>query len=437
MFKKNAPAVAAADGSSPPRSNTPISPAIILLPPIRVTQRKRGKSMSRRKGQNPKLRIGTRTDGTKYFYIQYWLDVAGVEERKRRREVLGPVRTKAGGLTRTEAEAKKMQFLAELNGRSFTVPSSKIFADAVKHYREVFAPRMLRTSTFSVADGHLKVHLETDWNNEPVDHITIDRVNEWAWKKRKQGLSWVTIKNILRTMQRVLSASSKGHTVPFSQDGLAIPERDKLQMKVKSRANVSYSWEQTLRIVEQLRAIESLGQGRREQYSTLFLLAAASGLRIGELLALRTDDIGKNTIRVDESLDRAGVIGPCKNVAAYRTVVLVDAEGQAAMKALKQFVKHDGLVFHSKNNGPLAETTILTQAMYPAVSALSLPKAGMHAFRRGCNRRWELARVSSAVIRQQMGHATADMTALYTGEIPIEQVTKHFQLEPNGAAIAA
>jgi hypothetical protein len=176
--------------------------------------------MSRRKGQNPKLRIGTRTDGTKYFYIQYWLDVAGVAERKRRREVLGPVKTKTGGLTRTEAEAKKMQFLAELNGRSFTVPSTKVFADAVKHYREVFAPRMLRTSTFSVADGHLKTHLEADWSNEPVDHITIDRVNEWAWKKRKQGLSWVTIKNILRTMQRVLSASSKGHTVPFSQDGL-------------------------------------------------------------------------------------------------------------------------------------------------------------------------------------------------------------------------
>jgi integrase len=84
-------------------------------------------------------------------------------------------------------------------------------------------------------------------------------------------------------------------------------------MKVKSRMNVSYSWEQTLRIVEKLKIIESLGQARREQYSVLFLLAAASGLRIGELLALRSDDLGKNTVRVDESLDRAGVIGPCKN----------------------------------------------------------------------------------------------------------------------------
>jgi integrase len=407
-------------------------------PPIRATQRKRGKSMSRRKGQNPKLRIGTRTDGRKYFFIQYWLDVSGVEERKRRREILGPVKTNGQGLTKTEAEARKMQFLAELNGRSFTVPSSKVFADAVKHYREVFAPRMLRTSTFSVADGHLKTHLEPDWNNEPVDHITIDRVNEWAWKKRRQGLSWVMVKNILRTMQRVLSASSEGR-VPFSQDGLAIPERDKMQMKVSSRQHVSYSWEQTLRIVEQVSQNDRLGDGRRGQYKTLFLLAAASGLRIGELLAIRADDIDfeRSTVRVDESVDRMRKVGPCKNVTAYRTVVLEDAEGQVAIRALEGFLKHEGLVFRSKHGGPLAETTILTQGLHPAVKALGLPKAGMHAFRRGCNRRWELARVSGAVIRQQMGHATADMTTLYTGEIPIDQVRKQFQLDSIRAAIAA
>jgi hypothetical protein len=36
-----------------------------------------------------------------------------------------------------------------------------------------------------------------------------------------------------------------------------------------------------------------------------------------------------------------------------------------------------------------------------------------------------------------MGHASASMTALYAGEIPVEQVQKQFQLEPNGAAVAA
>jgi len=157
-------------------------------------------------------------------------------------------------------------------------------------------------------------------------------------------------------------------------------------MRIESRENVSYSWEQTLQIVEQIKTMDTLGTARREQYSTLFLVAAASGLRIGELLALCKDDIGEYTIRVDESVDRAGTIGPCKNVAAYRTVVLADLEGQIAMKALRYFAKHDGLVFHSKNNGTLAATTILTQGLHPAVKAVGLPKAGMHAFRRGCNR---------------------------------------------------
>jgi hypothetical protein len=36
-----------------------------------------------------------------------------------------------------------------------------------------------------------------------------------------------------------------------------------------------------------------------------------------------------------------------------------------------------------------------------------------------------------------MGHASSDMTALYTGEIPLDEVQKHLQLEPNGAAKAA
>jgi hypothetical protein len=77
---------------------------------------------------------------------------------------------------------------------------------------------MLRDSTFSTADGHLKSHLEPDWKDVPIDHITIDAINDWVRKKKREGVSWVTTKNVLRTMQRVLSASSKSKTVPFSHD---------------------------------------------------------------------------------------------------------------------------------------------------------------------------------------------------------------------------
>jgi integrase len=107
------------------------------------------------------------------------------------------------------------------------------------------------------------------------------------------------------------------------------------------------------------------------------------------------------------------------------------------MQVLKQFVKQDGLIFRSKSGGPLVENTILVQGLHPALKKLGLPKAGMHAFRRGCNRRWELARVSAAVICQQMGQASASMTAHYTGEIPVEVVKNFLQLDSNGATEAA
>ena len=76
-------------------------------------------------------------------------------------------------------------------------------------------------------------------------------------------------------------------------------------------------------------------------------------------------------------------------------------------ESLKQFlgnaVDSRALVFRSRRGGPLLETTILNQCLYPALKTLGLPRGGFHAFRRGCNRRWELAGLNPAVQRQQNG----------------------------------
>jgi hypothetical protein len=54
------------------------------------------------------------------------------------------------------------------------------------------------------------------------------------------------------TMQRVLSAASKDKKPSFSKNGLAIPERDKLKMKIDNRQKVVFSWGQMTRIVEHI-----------------------------------------------------------------------------------------------------------------------------------------------------------------------------------------
>jgi integrase len=389
--------------------------------------------LSRRAGQNPKVRLRKRADGKKVFYFQYWMDLPGVEDRKRMTEVIGLV----GQMTKSEAERKKLDFIQKLaiNSNDYRIPSAHKFSDAIGYYRTEFGPTMHRPSTLNTWNSRITKHLEPDWKDCPLELINIQAVNEWAWKKRQAGLSWVLIKDALRTMQRVLSAFPKNTVPPFSQKQLRIPERDKLQMQIGSRHKVSFSWDQAAQVAEHIRTMDCLGDTRRGQYAVLVLLASASGLRCGELLALRGSDVDfkAKTIRVEQSTDQrnGGKIGPCKNATAYRTVHLGDAEGHAALIRLRQFLglhpaPGDSLIFHSKRGAPLLQTTILSQGLHPALAALNLKKAGLHAFRRGCNRRWELAGINPAVIRQQMGHTTAAMTRLYTGEIPIEHVEAEF-----------
>jgi len=253
---------------------------------------------------------------------------------------------------------------------------------------------------------------------------------------------------ILRTMQRVLSCSSKDKKPPFSQEGLAIPERDKLQMKIESRGALSFSWSQAKQIAGEVYKLD-VDDVLKERYATLFILASASGLRCAELFALRINDqdFKAGTIRVDESADqRTYILGPCKNVAAYRTVLLADAEGREALLMLKRFLKgpqtQTSFVFRSKRGTALRETSVLHSFLHPVLRTLGFPQAGMHAFRHGCNRRWELPGMNPAVLRQQMGHSSAVMTARYTEEIPLEQVRTAFssmELEnmENGVSVLA
>jgi len=388
--------------------------------------------MSRRSGQDPSVRIGKRADGSKYFYFQYYVDVAGQEERQRKTEVVGAV----GQMTKHEAMRKKLEFISnlKLNSSEYRIPSTRCFADTVKYYRDEFAPRHLRASTAGVANTHIKVHLEPDWKDVPIEHITIENVNVWAWKKRQTGLSWTTIQNILRTMQRVLSCSSKNKNPPFSLKGLDIPEQDRMDRAITSRNAVSFSWADSKRIANAVGRLSNLDPNGKRRYAAAFLVASATGLRCSELFGLRMDDLDfrANTVRVDEAFDgRTYTMSKCKNVAAYRTIYLGDHEGREALKILKAFVAgrlrdSSAFVFPSKHGTPMRETVVLRDALHPALKAIGLPQAGMHAFRRGCNRRWELAGMNPAVQRQMMGHSSASMTAHYTGQIPMEQIRADF-----------
>jgi hypothetical protein len=137
-------------------------------------------------------------------------------------------------------------------------------------------------------------------------------------------------------------------------------------------------------------------------YSIPALFSETSSKNIGSMVTIQLQL--KNYAGMDLSR-----LGRVKTAAAHRIVLLFDPEDEKAMQKLRRFLENTSdpanFVFHTNRSNPLLETNILNQGLYPALEALGLKQAGMHAFRRGCNRRWELAGIKPAVIRQQMGHS--------------------------------
>jgi integrase len=119
--------------------------------------------------------------------------------------------------------------------------------------------------------------------------------------------------NCLQAVPANTQPLSKDKKPPFSQEGLAIPERDKLQMKIESRGTVSFSWPQAKQIAREVYKLD-VEDILKERYATLFILAAVSGLRCAELFALRINDLDSKPERF--AWMNQPIIGPCKNVAA-------------------------------------------------------------------------------------------------------------------------
>jgi len=126
----------------------------------------------------------------------------------------------------------------------------------------------------------------------------------------------------------------------------------------------------------------------------------------------------------------AGKIGPCKNVTANRTVLLQDTEGQRAMWELRRFLGNasnpNALVFHSKRGGPRPGDHH-TKSRFISGPKNSRSKASRNAPFVGAATAGENSPgLTPPSFASRWGMASAAMTALYTGEIPLEHVQAEF-----------
>jgi integrase len=160
---------------------------------------------------------------------------------------------------------------------------------------------------------------------------------------------------------------------------------------------------------EEVSAVVANAFGR---YRVLYALLGGSGLRIGEALGLRIENISEDrtSIEIEEQVQQHQ-LQPTKTRASVR---VVDLHHELA-KMLDGFIgdRKAGFLICTSSGRPMSDDNVYRR-FYPLLRRLGIEQKGFHAFRRFRNTHLSEKEVPDRLIQFWMGHKDRTMTDRYT-----------------------
>lgn len=247
--------------------------------------KRRGKSMSRRTGQEGHIeRSG------KWWVVRFWQDVPGQYERSHKRAKICPI-SGVGRLSASERKRRAREIVAESG------------ADTVEHFNEVVQQKKIDCITFKqqsaiwlervrarkrkpVSPGTINdwEGVLNNWIIPSIGDCPISDVNHGLLRKLvtqmvDKGLSGKTIENYLQVPKMVVASvvDEDGNQVyprKWNHEFMDVP------LVERSKQNTpSFSSE----------VMTGLAKWKKPKQRMLFILCGAAGLRIGEALGIEID----------------------------------------------------------------------------------------------------------------------------------------------------
>lgn len=197
-----------------------------------------------------------------------------------------------------------------------------LFGEWLDYWYETYCKPNARPATQRTYEGYIRLYLQPRLGSIPLNKVTTSDIQQMCtWmmtearmdqKNGDSGLSDSQVINCYSLCDRVLEkAVAEKLIVRNPAKGCKLPPNRPKEMKVLSR-------EDTQKV---------LIQAKEENYYELFLLEFATGLRLGELMALQWDDVDLVTgeLRINKQVNLVGsklVISEPKTKAAVRTLIL-------------------------------------------------------------------------------------------------------------------
>jgi integrase len=269
----------------------------------------------------------------------------------------------------------------------------------------------VRASTYERHEAIIRLHIKPSLGRVGLKKLTPAHVRGLIGEKLNAGLAPATVRKIHSTLHKALSQAVSDGMVPRNAADVKAPRPTPEEMRPLSEAEA--------------RAFLEAARETGDRFEALYVLAIATGLRRGELLGLRWDDVDlkRGTLRVGRALVREGgrhVLGETKTRRGRRQINLtprtVNALKTHRKNQLEEKIRRTGLyqdhglVFASGVGTPLNPENLVKRSFKPLLKKAGLPEIRFHDLRHTCATLLLGRGVHQKFVQELLGHATIAMT---------------------------
>jgi integrase len=356
----------------------------------------------------------TRYDGKRR---SVWRAKYRLPDGRQVKKTLGPAWTQrgrppAGYFTRRTAEAWLRRVLAEAAAGTLPgmVRTGATVTDACAEYlRYIEQDRQRKPSTLRDYDSIFRNHVLPHLGSIPLEDLTSDRVEHWAAHEidPDRGLANRTREKAITVFHGVMERARKLYKLPEN----VVADVEKPRTASRTEINV-FSPEEIAALV---RAADS------EQDAAIFLTAAFTGLRQGELIALRWRDVDfpGSAIRVRASYTNGHLTSPKSGKVRSVPMASQVAEVLARLSQREFFTTDDHLVFAGIVGGYL-DGSALSKRYRAALTRAGLRSLRFHDLRHTFGTR-VIGVADIRRVQEWMGHANVQTTMQYLHYVPRPQ----------------